>query len=65
MDAVQDFLSVCINERRIGDTVIFLRTIKNTDYGWDKAIYEQLRDLAVNEVMNKTGNILDVRWQGL
>ena len=64
VDAVQDFLSVCISERRIEDTVIFLRTIKNMDNGWDKAIYEQLRDLAVNEVMKKTG-ILDVRWLGL
>ena len=65
VDAVQDFLTVCINERRIEDTVIFLRTIKKMNYGWDKAIYKQLRDFAVNQIMDKTGNVLDFKWLGL
>ena len=64
VSAVHDFLSCIIQERRIEHTTIFLRTIKNSD-GWGDDIYMQLRRVALDEIKQKTGSVLDVKWLGL
>mmetsp|Transcript_34077 Transcript_34077/g.82417 ORF Transcript_34077/g.82417 Transcript_34077/m.82417 type:complete len:1316 (-) Transcript_34077:356-4303(-) len=65
IDAVQDFLSLCIHERRIDDVVTFLRKIKNMRDGWGSEIYVQLRKSTVKNIYSTIGSILDVRWLGL
>lgn len=65
VSAVHDFLSCIIQERRIEHATIFLRTIKNMKDGWANDIYKQLRRVAIEEIKQKTGSVLDVRWLGL
>jgi len=66
VSVVHDFLSCIIQERRIEHTTIFLRTIKNNmKDGWTNDIYKQLRRVAIEEIKQKTGSVLDVRWLGL
>ena len=65
VSAVRNFLSCIIQERRIEHTTIFLRTIKNMKDGWGDDIYMQLRRVAIEEIEQKTGSVLDVRWLGL
>jgi len=66
VSAVHDFLSCIIQERRIEHTTIFLRTIKNNmKDGWTNDIYMQLRRVAIEEIKQKTGSVLDVKWLGL
>jgi len=65
VSAVHDFLSCIIQERRIEHTTIFLRTIKNMKDGWTNDIYKQLRRVAIEEIKQKTGSVLDVKWLGL
>ena len=66
VSAVHDFLSCIIQERRIEHTTIFLRTIKNNlKDGWSNDIYRQLRKVALDEIKQKTGSVLDVKWLGL
>jgi hypothetical protein len=65
VDTVQEFLSVCIHERRIDDVVILLRSIKNMNDGWKYNIYSRLRDSILDLIKFTTGDELDVRWLGL
>jgi DNA repair protein REV1 len=65
IDAVGDFLSLCVCERRLDDVVVFLRTIKNMNYGWDSNIYSLLRKSTIDQINSMTGNVLDVEWLGL
>ena len=65
VDTVQDFFSVCINERRIDDVVILLRSIKNMNDGWNSTIYSRLRDSILDLITFTTGDVLDVQWLGL
>jgi len=65
VEAVKKFLSLCINEKRISDAVILLRTIKNMHDGWDNKVYSQLRESALYKIYSTTGSQLDMRWLGL
>ena len=65
VETVTAFLSLCINESRIDDTVIFLRTIKNMQNSWGGEIYKELKEVVLHKMMRKTGYKLDVMWLGL
>merc|ERR1712238_101229 len=62
IETVKDFLSLGISERRINDTITFLRTLKNMENGWDNTIYLQVRESALREIHSTTGSLLDIRW---
>ena len=63
--SVIDFMTICIQERRMGDVIVFLRSIKNMQNGWSSSIYEQIKESAVDEVHRLNGYYLDVEWFGL
>lgn len=65
VDTVKDFLSLCINERRVDDAATFLRAIKNMSNGWDHNLYSGLRKSILDQITSTTGDVLDVRWLGL
>ena len=65
VETVKEFLSLCVEEKRVDDAVTFLRTIKNVQDGWDGNIYAQLRDSTVDKIRSATGSMLDTRWLGL
>ncbi|KAL3816204.1 hypothetical protein ACHAXA_007322 [Cyclostephanos tholiformis] len=65
IDTVRDFLSLCVCERRFDDAVIFLRTIKNMNNGWDNNNYSLLRKSTIDQINSMTGNVLDAKWLGL
>jgi len=62
IETVNNFLLLWINERRVDDTITFLRTIKNMEKGWDNTVYLQLRESAIRKIQSTTGNMLDIKW---
>ena len=65
VESVKDFLLLSIAEKRIDDTVTFLRSIKNMKGGWGKQVYSQLIESATKQIHSTTGSMLDSRWLGL
>ena len=62
---VEEFLNVCVSEKRIHDVVVFLRAIRNLPNGWNDALYRELRGSADDEIYAVTGDRLDLSWLGL
>ena len=63
--SVVDFLTICIQERRVGDVIVFLRSIKSMQNGWNSSIYDQIKESIVCEVHRLNGYYLDTDWLGL
>ena len=65
VESVKDFLLLSIAEKRIDDTVTFLRSIKNMKGGWGKQVYSQLIESVTKQIHSTTGSMLDSKWLGL
>jgi hypothetical protein len=66
VETVRDFLVLCVQEKRIHDAVIFLRTVKHMHVnGWSKDIYLHLRKCTLENIHSATGCVLDLEWLGL
>lgn len=65
VSSVIDFLFACVGEGRCGDTVVFLRVIKNMQRGWGASIYDQIKEAVVDEIQRLKGCALDTAWLGL
>jgi hypothetical protein len=65
VQSVIEFLFVCLEERRLEDVIVFLRTIKNMQHGWDNNVYDQVKESVVGEVRKLNGYFLDTDWLGL
>lgn len=62
---VLDFLTICIEEHRLEDVIVFLRSIKTMQDGWDIACYDRLKDDVVGEVYKIRGYLLDTEGLAL
>eukprot|EP00804_Cyclotella_cryptica_P019959 CCRYP_007848-RB/>CCRYP_007848-RB protein AED:0.23 eAED:0.23 QI:295/1/1/1/0.6/0.5/6/2116/1238 len=62
---VLDFLTVCVEEHCLEDVIVFLRSIKGMQRGWDVACYEHVKEHVVREVYRSRGYLLDTVWLGL
>ena len=65
VQCVIEFLSICIAESRVDDVIVFLRTIKTMRSGWDKTIYDLIKQSVVDEALRLNGYMLDTTWFGL
>eukprot|EP00804_Cyclotella_cryptica_P013538 CCRYP_021090-RB/>CCRYP_021090-RB protein AED:0.23 eAED:0.23 QI:1715/1/1/1/0.6/0.5/6/2102/765 len=62
---VLDFLTVCVEEHRLEDVIVLLRSIKSMQNGWDVACYEHMREHVVRGVYRSRGYSIDTVWLGL
>jgi impB/mucB/samB family C-terminal domain len=63
LNRVTEFLLVCVNERRLGDVVVLLRTIRNrTDRWGDKQVLQSITDRVNDAVEATEGSRLDMDW---
>jgi hypothetical protein len=66
VEIVRNFLSLCVQERRVDDAVVLLRTMKNMhDDSWGDEIYSQFRKSTLDEIYSTTGCPIDLEWLGI
>jgi hypothetical protein len=62
-DMVSTFLLTCVEERRLCDVVVLLRSIKNRHDQWSsREVFESILDQVSTAVQAVEGNQLDARW---
>jgi hypothetical protein len=62
---VQEFLCICINERRFSDAVKLLRSIKNRNDSWSGNVYKDIAKSANEQTRSVLGRPLDLEGLGL
>lgn len=62
---VQEFLCICINERRFSDAVKLLRSIKNRNDSWSGNVYKDIVKSANEQTRSVLGRPLDLEGLGL
>lgn len=62
---VQEFLSLCITERRFSDAVKILRSIKSREDSWSGNAYQQLVTAVSEQTRSALGRPLDLEGLGL
>jgi DNA repair protein REV1 len=61
---VVDYLCICIKEKRLDDTIKFLRLIRNRSDAWEDN-YKRFLKAVETEILRKTGRKLDIIGLGL
>ena len=62
---VLSFFAICIEETRVEDAIVILRAIKGMQQGWSSSVFEQIKEVVVDEVHRLNGYVLDTKWLGL
>ena len=62
---VQEFLCLCINERRFSDAVKLLRSIKNRKDSWSGNVYNDIVKSVNEQTRSVLGRPLDLKGLGL
>jgi hypothetical protein len=65
IDLVAEFLKVCVDEDRLEDAIVFLRTIKTLQQCWDASCYQHLKENFLSKVHDSNGYLLDSAWHDL
>jgi len=62
---IQDFLSLCITERRLDEAVQYLRILKRNQSSWGLMHYAKILEATNAHLLQKEGRVFDNEWLGL